>query len=184
MAKLNKALKEWAAVVTALGKGTQFLLFRKGGISDEGGEFTVEERDFLLYPTFEHQKTQLLKPEFTPLVGKNPNPGFVQISSWARVEKILLADSAELPARFFGNHIWNQSYVDMRLNYKPEKPLYLLALRVFRLPEPVVFEETASYVGCRSWVDLEEAIATNGSLPVIDDAEFAEKLRQFSRVVE
>ena len=51
------ALKEWAVACEALGRGEQVLLLRKGGISEEGREFRIEHPEFLLFPTFEHQRT-------------------------------------------------------------------------------------------------------------------------------
>ena len=60
------ALKEWAVTVQALAKGGQVLLLRKGGIHEEGKDFRVIHPEFLLYPTYEHQREDLLKPEAQP----------------------------------------------------------------------------------------------------------------------
>ncbi len=59
---LTHALKEWAAVVLALEQGVHTVLLRKGGISEDTGNFNLDHSRFLLYPTFEHQKPQFLKP--------------------------------------------------------------------------------------------------------------------------
>ena len=37
------------------------LLLRKGGIREEHREFRVEHPEFLLFPTFEHQRADLIK---------------------------------------------------------------------------------------------------------------------------
>ena len=55
------ALKEWAVTVQALAQGQQILLLRKGGIHESGKNFRVIHPDFLLYPTYEHQREDLLK---------------------------------------------------------------------------------------------------------------------------
>ena len=55
------ALKEWAVTVQALAQGRQVLLLRKGGIHEEGKDFRVVHPEFLLYPTYEHQREDLLK---------------------------------------------------------------------------------------------------------------------------
>src|SRR4029434_4686398 len=60
---LSIALKEWAAVCRALETGRQMILLRKGGIYESAGEFEVENRQFLLFPTFLHQNLAMLKPE-------------------------------------------------------------------------------------------------------------------------
>ena len=56
------ALKEWAVTCQALARGEQVLLLRKGGIHEDSKDFRVIHREFLLYPTYEHQKRELLQP--------------------------------------------------------------------------------------------------------------------------
>ena len=60
------ALKEWAVTVESLAEGQQILLLRKGGIHEEGKDFKVIHPEFLLYPTYEHQRKDLLKPQHQP----------------------------------------------------------------------------------------------------------------------
>src|SRR5437660_10113016 len=60
---LNVALKEWAVVCRALEQGRQILLLRKGGIYESAGEFEIEHRQFLLFPTYLHQNLKMLKPD-------------------------------------------------------------------------------------------------------------------------
>ena len=60
--ELNVALKEWATVCAALGDGRQMILLRKGGIYESAGEFEIEHRQFLLFPTYLHQNAEMLKP--------------------------------------------------------------------------------------------------------------------------
>ena len=57
------ALKEWASAIQALAEGKQILLMRKGGIIEETRSFELKERAFYLYPTYEHQRSELLKLE-------------------------------------------------------------------------------------------------------------------------
>ena len=49
-------------------------------------------------------------------------------------------------------------------------------MRVFRLPQRVELPMLPAYGGCKSWIELEREIATEGSQPVLADAEFARKL--------
>ena len=60
---LNIALKEWDTVCRALAAGRQILLLRKGGIYESAGGFEIENRQFLLFPTFLHQNPQMLKDD-------------------------------------------------------------------------------------------------------------------------
>lgn len=182
---LSLALKEWAAVVRALEEGTQILLFRKGGIREVDDEFQVEEPQFLLYPTFEHQNAELVKPEYQPLISESEQdrPGrLVRVSSFARVEKIVHIRERSLADAVFDQHIWNQKYVDMRLNYKPERPLFVLMLRVYRLAEAIQFQEKSAYIGCRSWVQLEEKAELAGARPVLSREEFESRVQQAARL--
>ena len=55
------ALKEWAVTVQALALGQQVLLLRKGGIHELGKNFRVVGPEFLLYPTYGHQREDLVK---------------------------------------------------------------------------------------------------------------------------
>ena len=61
---MMNALKEWATVVNALENGDQTVLLRKGGILEDSSGFVVESEKFFLFPTFEHQETKHLKPQF------------------------------------------------------------------------------------------------------------------------
>ena len=58
------ALKEWAVAVGALAEGKQILILRKGGVHKDDKEFRVVHPEFLLYPTYEHQKAELLKDSY------------------------------------------------------------------------------------------------------------------------
>ena len=69
-------------------------------------------------------------------------------------------------------HVWTAPLLDMRFNYKPENPLYLLLVRAYRLHEPVTITNTPAYAGCKSWVPLEQAVPTGDALPVLDDVRY------------
>ena len=55
------ALKEWAALVAAVGEGKQTILLRKGGIRE--GPFKPVSSSFYLFPTAFHSEGSLLKPD-------------------------------------------------------------------------------------------------------------------------
>ncbi|MEO1671947.1 MAG: DUF1802 family protein, partial [Cyanobacteria bacterium J06631_2] len=63
---LTHTLKEWAIAVDALSQGRTIMLLRKGGIRERG--FQVKYSPVWLYPTYEHQKPNLLKPEYVTQV--------------------------------------------------------------------------------------------------------------------
>ncbi|MCX7626201.1 MAG: DUF1802 family protein [Candidatus Sumerlaeaceae bacterium] len=180
---MDIALKEWASVIRALQLGLQVVVLRKGGIAEIDGRFEVKHRQFLLYPTYEHQDEKLIVPEWRKLVRQTQAErvaGQVTISSWARVEHIAkVRDRLELE-RLGLEHIFAQAFLDARLSYKPDLPLYVLVLRVFNLAEPVSIEETPEYIGCRSWVELKVDVPIEDSSPVLTDEEFARRLAHFA----
>jgi hypothetical protein len=72
-------------------------------------------------------------------------------------------------------HIWTRPLIDMRFNYKPENPLYLLLLRVWRLEQPVAVENIPAYAGCKSWVPLQQPIDVGQVSPALSDEEFSRR---------
>src|ERR1700712_4180844 len=104
---LSVALKEWATVCAALESGRQMLLLRKGGIYESTGEFELENREFLLFPTYLHQNLKMLKPEFhAGFEAKTAEPEQVRISGAGIVTDIIqLASRAQIDA-LEEYHIW------------------------------------------------------------------------------
>lgn len=174
------ALKEWAVVVDALARGEQLLLLRKGGILDAGGEFAMEASEFLLWPTYLHQDTDWLAVPFhdrlAPCLADRPaDPDTYRLGLYATTAAILDVPSRGHLDQLAGEHLWSEDYLDMRWQYRPELPLYLLLLRVARLPEATLVHETSAQRGCRSWVDLTESVAVGAAVPVVADDEFARR---------
>ena len=175
------AFKEWAVVVQALGRGEQVLLLRKGGISEVGKHFRVEHDSFLLYPTLEHQKEELLKPDhrdsLAQLLAEGQEAGAITFGCWAQVGKTIELSEEEQLRSLSPYHIWSDDYAHSRLRWKPRHPLTAMLLRVYRLPSPGVVAYKPHFGGCRSWVDLEEDVPLGTLSPVLDDARFADQVR-------
>jgi hypothetical protein len=173
---LHVGLKEWATVCQAIGVGRQMLLLRKGGIYESAGEFEVENRQFLFFPTYLHQNLKMLKTEaqqgFEP---HNAEPEKITLALAGEVTDIVQLQSREQMDRIDGEHVWTAPLIDMRFNYRPENPLYLLLVRAFVLAKPVTVENTPAYAGCKSWVPLETAVSTSGARVVISDEEYARR---------
>jgi hypothetical protein len=170
------AFKEWAVTVHALAAGKQVVLVRKGGIREEGREFRVEEPRFLLYPTYEHQRADLLQPPYhadlTAVLADPPPPNTLRITHWAEVTDIYeTLEAAEVEA-LAPHYIWTTSYAEERLRWRPKKPLYVLLLRTYRLAETHTLPVEPSYLGCKSWVQLETPVSLEGMAPVLDDAAY------------
>lgn len=169
---MNVALKEWSAITAALNSGRQIAILRKGGIveADRGG-FQLRHNEFLFFPTYEHQHASFLEPGAAQLEAR---PGFVEITSVATAEMILQAPSdPEILLEAASEFVWNEAFVRQRYEYRPDLPLWLVLLRVRRLPETVLIPDRLSYAGCKSWVNLTEEISIDGAVPVLSDEAFA-----------
>lgn len=180
MSALQHALKEWAVICWALATGRQALLIRKGGIAETGGEFEVEHRRFWLFPTYVHQQKTGIVPEAAPLLehveADRPPSGIVRLTHFAETARTYhirdLADALKLA----GLHCWSRETVQSRFEYR-RPGLFVLAVRVYRVPQVFDLPDTAEYAGCRSWVELHQALPTEGETPVLEDQPFAEVLR-------
>lgn len=173
---LQVALKEWAVVCRALESGRQMMLLRKGGIYEAEGEFQLEHREFLFFPTYLHQNLNMLKPtEQGGVEPRSAEPGEVVISAAGVVSDIIELKSRQQMNKIDDEHVWTAPLIDMRFNYRPENPLYLLLVRAYRLHAPVTTVNTPAYAGCKSWVPLEQALEVGDALPVLDDVKYAIK---------
>src|SRR5688572_21344476 len=154
---LNVGLKEWASVCAALESGRQVVLLRKGGIHESGDEFELEHPRFVLFPTYLHQNLAMLKPEaHGGFEAHSAEPAKVKLSAAGVVTDILQVRSREQIDGLDEEHVWTAPLIDMRFNYRPENPLYLLIVRTHWLVEAKTVKNTPAYAGCKSWVPLLE----------------------------
>ena len=186
----NYALKEWDIAIQALELGETIMLLRKGGIREHGGKFKVDHDRILLYPTFEHQKPTLLKPEYANLVqpvASGWHPETVKISSFAEITNILSWNNAQnesLINFLIKYHIWNQAFVRDRLQFKPDQPLYILLLRTYKLEKVYNILYHSSYGGCRSWIELQEMIPLTHSRPVLTQENYDQQVSIIHQILQ
>lgn len=185
------ALKEWAVVVEALAGGEQLLLVRKGGIRDPKGAFHLQHREFLLYPTWEHQAKapdQNIRPEFRQRFQKLLAPPADPTSVPLRVYGgVAFCGEIRDPAQMAGlekYHLWTPGFFEERMRYRPSAPTLVVVLRAYTLPRPVAHPVKPEYAGCKSWVPLAEPIPVEGALPVVENRRFRQALKEISRVVK
>lgn len=145
------ALREWKLNVEAIAAGDQSLLIRKGGISEDSDGFSVEGRRFALLPTLFHQRHGTPQAE--------PYEVTVVCDLLAAVE----VPSATDLSRLAPYHRYDAEQLATRVRYKPERPLTLMAVRAFRLREPLVFPADAVLAVCRSWLSLPVDIGATAS---------------------
>jgi hypothetical protein len=182
---LTAALKEWAIAVDALAQGQMIMLLRKGGIREQAGRFTVEQPHVWLYPTYEHQKPQWLKPDYAARVSpvaSGWHPDQIQIQAWATITHSFSASEPANVAALLPFHIWNLDFVTERLKWKPKTPLSVLLLRVYRVPpQPIAYR--SEYGGCKSWIQLQEAPSPIAEHPVLSDEEYSSQVKAIQAVL-
>ena len=169
------SLKEWAVTIRALDQGKQILLLRKGGIREK--EFKVEHEEFLLYPSYEHQRPELLKEAYhgdlaDALAGWDGNTEQVPLTHWAQVTEVFeVTDPADVEA-LSPYYIWTTDYAEQRLHWRPRKPLEILLVRLHRLPQPYIQRVEPYFAGCKSWIDLPAPVSVAGAVPVLGGAAY------------
>jgi hypothetical protein len=161
----HTALKEWSTVIEALGRGEHFILIRKGGIADP--KFGLEADRFYLYPTYFHNADGAV-------------PESVTITHWAEVVKTWRVRELE-PLEPLT--VMDRASLETRYRFRPDQALHVIAVKAMKLAAPVTVPQKEAYLGCRSWVSLDEEIAIDGSVAVLGDAELAEKIAEVDRLL-
>ena len=187
----NIAYKEWASVEEALARGMFAMSLRKGGIHEKRGEFTVEHREYFLFPTLVHQRESDLVPEVLPFLeatkksvpaSPTEGEGKIPIRHYVVVEEAVFIEDLKLAHALTGLHPFTPAAVDMRFNYK--KPgIWAIVERLYALPHTLTIDDNRLYAGCRSWVPLEKALSTGGAKPVLDDDAFAVRVAKIREVL-
>ena len=174
MTMLSKlALKEWAVVVAALDRGAQTMLLRKGGIAEKG--FDVKRGNFLFYPTYFHEMEKHVESRYHGLLQEasaNVKEETVVMTNWAILDEAIMTRDLDVLLELSDHHVYTSPYLKERFDWRSDKPMSVLFVRVHRLTRPVTIEVKNSYRGCRSWVDLEEVLDLENSSPVLDDGDF------------
>jgi hypothetical protein len=190
------ALKEWSIICKALEDGNQTILLRKGGILEYKKGFEIRQKSFLLFPTLEHQAEQYLQSKYLQtydlLLRGNKSQDIQNKTNtlWvlARIEAIQEFHDHEMLPILEKYHIWNEKYVNMRMNYNPKKPMNALLLRAYKLPQPISIDVNPEWAGCKSWIDIDIAEKYGnqfGSVPkMFDQSEPVIKDKEFQRILE
>ncbi|HET6717917.1 MAG TPA: DUF1802 family protein [Nitrososphaeraceae archaeon] len=190
------ALKEWSIICKALEDGNQTILLRKGGILEYKKGFEIRQKSFLLFPTLEHQAEEYLQSKYLQTydlllrgnksenIQNKANTLLVQ----ARIEAIQEFHDHEMLPKLEKYHIWNEKYVNMRMNYNPKKPMNALLLRIYKLPQPISIDVKPEWAGCKSWIDIDIAEKYGdqfGSVPeMFDQSEPVIKDKEFQKIFE
>jgi hypothetical protein len=185
------ALKEWAIVCKVLEEGRQTILLRKGGIMERKQGFELRHNDFYMFPTYEHQTRDLLQQEyadkFDAVLRDKPLDDLNRIELYAKVISITETFNREMLQDLRDFHIWNEKYVNARMDYNPQKPLSIMLLRVYRLNTAINVTLTPQQAGCRSWIDFQSRSTNDyqGNIgnPILSDDVFQERQSELMEVL-
>jgi hypothetical protein len=175
-------------MVEVLGGGEQTLILRKGGIHEQGKRFNVAHREFFLFPTFEHQNPEDLKPRGAKILKKvsdeKPEPGILPIRYYAVVEESFWISEEKILQELSPFHFWSWECIKARYEAGEKKGLFGLVVRIHAFPEPTVLQNLKQYGGCRSWVELEKPLPTGSLKAVLTDEAFQERRRELEKILK
>ncbi len=197
------AFKEWAVTVRALAEGEQLITLRKGGVREPGKHFRVEHERFFLYPTFDHQRSDLVRESHQPELRRaleegvwadgEPSvhqlhhgptvqpPDRVRIRAWAEIAAQYTITDPRTVDALSPFYVWTPDYAEKRLEWKRRHPLHVLLLRTYRIPRPVTVKVKDEYAGCRSFLELQRELPFEGT-PVLSDEEFGRAAEEIEAI--
>ncbi len=182
------ALKEWAVLAEAMARGDLIAMIRKGGIRENRAGFDVRHDRFLLYPTYFHEKLDELAERFHPTLdaahASRAPEGMIQLRYVAVVAAVWPVTDLERLCGIGSEHGLTWGAVESRFRYRDDPRVHVVAVRIAKLPAVVTLPEARRYMGCVSWVKLDEDVDVSGAEPVLDDASFASRLRALEGSLE
>jgi hypothetical protein len=175
----RSALKEWAVLVDAMARGEIIAMVRKGGIREQRAGFQVRHDRFLLYPTFFHENSEELADRFRGRLVEHSvgqREGIVHVEFICEVAAVWTVTDLARVHSASGEYGLSSAAVESRFNYRNQPQIHVIAARVKRLTAPAQLPEIRRYLGCVSWVELEEDVDVKGAIAVVADSEFQGRL--------
>src|SRR5713101_5379748 len=123
----HTALKEWASVIAALGRGEQVILIRKGGIADAA--FGLEANRFYLFPTNFHE-------------GGGQPPSRIPITHWCEVVRTWQVRDLDTLLRLEPLVLFDRSTLETRYRFRPDQSIHVIAVRTFAHLHPATVTMT------------------------------------------
>ena len=188
------AFKEWAVTVRALAEGEQLLTLRKGGIREEHKHFELEHDRFFLYPTFDHQRNDVVRDSHQPELrraleegvwpdgeppphaltrdGGIPQPDRVRIRAWAEVAGHFTITDPRAVDALSPYYVWTTDYA--REAARLEAPPPAARRAAAHLPHPAARHRASvrdDFQRLQSWLEITRDLPFEGT-PVLSDDEF------------
>jgi hypothetical protein len=194
------AFKEWAVTVRALAEGEQLITLCKAPQRD----FELEHDRFFLYPTFEHQRNDVVRASHQPELrraleegvwpdteppahaltrdGGIPQPDRVRIRAWAQVAAHWTISDPRTVDALSPYYVWTSDYCEKRLQWRRRHPLHVLLLRTHRIPRPVTVKVRDDFHGPQSYLEITRDLPFEGT-PVLSDDEFGRASEEIEAIV-
>lgn len=173
------ALKEWAIVLSALSQGRQILLLRKGGLSDHKNQFSLEHKEFFLFPTHLHQQRVEIERK---KLEKVSSTGFLTLTTYATAKGNFWVTDPHLLKKLDPFHILPIEEARTRLQSGKIRGLQILLLRVYKLSNPIQTPMLPQFLGCKSWVDLGKEFPLPKCQPVLENSTFYHQIKQIKKI--
>jgi hypothetical protein len=110
--------------------------------------------------------------------------GPLRFLSFAEVEGAYeISEAAELSA-LDAHHMWTSEYAESRFKWRPKKPLTVLVLRAYLLPEKVELPYRDEYGGCKSWIGLQDPVSVRGARAALSAEDFDRLIAPALEVLE
>jgi len=152
--------------------------------------FEVKHNKFLLFPTFEHQSKESIQPNYLSMLysvlQNTPTNGKNKITSYAQVADIKEVSDKSILRKLEKYHIWNDRYVNIRMNYNSKRPMNIILLRVYKMDNPIEVDVKSEWAGCTSWIPIEFPVHSNNNddrQPVLEDRRFNQLVDEIKEVL-
>lgn len=179
--KTDRGVKEWSAVIDALGNGQQIVLIRKR---------EPKQKDLLLFPTFNYYQKNLKTPEVFDSYFQDQYRAqarrsaeacmkyahedlLADVGFYAHVEEVIAVSDKRAFDAMKDSFIWTPDHVKEYAASAASGTLYVWILRVYKLPHVARASRTGG--GIPDLYKHYEEVDLAGSKPVISDDEFERK---------
>ncbi len=185
---LSVGLKEWSAIIEAIGTGEQSVLVRRYG---------PKQNDLVLYPTFNYYlsvKTrpqlfdELFRTDFSVAARKSAEETteratkdyFVDLKYFVQVQEILSVSNPKTWKALSSYFVWSPDHV---AQYAATGALLWL-VRAFKLPSPVVLGRPGGGGGSVNFCTLPNPVDIEGAQPVMTEAAYSEYSKAVKEIVD
>ncbi|MBX9941790.1 MAG: DUF1802 family protein [Candidatus Obscuribacterales bacterium] len=178
----ERGIKEWSAVIEALGSGKQTILIRKR---------PPQYADMLLFPTFNYYQKNVSTPEIfdaqfqsqhveaarrsaVATMKQAHEDMLADINFYAHVERIIEVTDKKVLDQLKKHYIWAPGHVKAYADSAIEGRLHVMLLRVYKLSQ--VARAGRSGGGVPDFYKHHEKVSLKGAKAVLSDDEFNKEM--------